>query len=179
MKFRVVGAHRVVVCLVFAAHRRLAVRVRQLQAPSSPSGAPRARPGIAARRVGQLWPARYVGRARMGEAQHRRVRRRSGQRDDLRRIGRWHGSVPAAGRTAGRGAVPKSDIGERRVDVRADQPSHRVLVHTANQHLRGVTMCAPRRWRRHKRKSGQGARSSSAPLRIVKDHTCPHLKPRS
>jgi hypothetical protein len=40
-------------------------------------------------------------------------------------------------------------------------------------------MCAPRRWRRHKRKSGQGARSSSAPLRMVKDHKCPHLKPRS
>ena len=41
-------------------------------------------------RVGQLRPARSGRRAPVGAPQHRRVRRRSEQRDDLRRIGRVH-----------------------------------------------------------------------------------------
>ena len=64
------------------AHRQLpARRVRLLR----PSGADQ---GIAAARVGQLWAARPGGRAALGAAEHRRVRRRSQEGHDRRRVGR-------------------------------------------------------------------------------------------
>ena len=53
------------------------------------------------------------------------VRRRSRQCHHFRRIGGRHGGVPADGRAAGRRAVPEGDFRERRLDVRAHQPSSR------------------------------------------------------
>ena len=78
-------------CLRAAAGRREArgqgCRGRELQLPARrlrllrSSGADE---GVGPQRVGQLRPARPGGGAAVGEEEHRRVRRRSGQGDDLR-----------------------------------------------------------------------------------------------
>ena len=61
---------------------------------------------------------------RMGEGQHRGVRRRSEQRDDLRRVGGRHRRQHARGVAAREGSVPPRDLGERRL-VRAVAPRGR------------------------------------------------------
>ena len=68
-----------------------------------------------AQRLGQLRPARSGRGAAVGEEEHRRVRRRSGQGDHLRRIGRLLRGERAHGLAARAGPVPPRHRRERRV----------------------------------------------------------------
>ena len=78
--------------------------------------ASRADEGVGPQRVGQSGAGRQHRRAAMGEGEHRGVRRRPEQRDDLRRVGR-RGDGRRARRLTGRqGPVPSRDQRERRVD---------------------------------------------------------------
>ena len=92
-----------------------------------------AKPGGA---VGQLRADGPAGRAALGAAQHRRLRRRPGQRHDLRRVGRRALERPVAARLAARrGAV------------------HRAIVQSgalrAQQRLAGERRAPPARRSRH------------------------------
>ena len=58
--------------------------------------------------------ARHRRRARVGARQHRGVRRRSEQRDDLRPVGRRRQGQHADGDAGGQGAVPSRDRAKRR-----------------------------------------------------------------
>ena len=81
----------------------------------------------AKRRSGNLGILDQVARARVGARQHRRVRRRPGQRHDLRRVGRRHERRHTA-RHAERGrAVPPRDPPERA------RGSHNVKAETATR----------------------------------------------
>ena len=63
--------------------------------------------GVAARRVRQLRAARQGGGPRMGARQHRGLRRRSGQRDHLRPVGRLVERLLPDGVAAGQRLVPQ------------------------------------------------------------------------
>ena len=75
---------------------------------------PGADEGVGPKRVRQLRPDGSDGRARVGQAEYPRVRRRSRKRDDLRRVGRLVLGFRADGVAAGEGPVPKGDRRERR-----------------------------------------------------------------
>ena len=99
-------------------------RVDQL--PARPVRLPRRCPGSAlgrGRRERQLRPARPGGRAALGAAQHRRVRRRPGQGHDRRRVGGRLVGLRAADLAAGPRAVPRRDHGKRQ--LRLAEPGHR------------------------------------------------------
>ena len=63
--------------------------------------------------VRQLGPGRPGGRPPVGAGPHRRLRRRPGQRDPLRRVGRGDERLGPAGRPGGPGAVPPGHRRER------------------------------------------------------------------
>ncbi|TMA34218.1 MAG: carboxylesterase family protein [Deltaproteobacteria bacterium] len=86
-------------------------------------------------RLGALGHSRPDPRARVGARQHRGVRRRSPERDDLRRVGRRDERGDAA-RGAGRArAVPPRDPAERRNAPRVERGAGRA-------HRRAVPRCA-------------------------------------
>ena len=82
----------------------------------------------------QRGPQGHRRRPAMGARQHRRVRRRSGQRDDLRPVGRRGKGEHAARHARGAGPVPSRDraerigrdqhAGERRAAIRPRSSSH-------------------------------------------------------
>ena len=93
-------------------------RRRQPQLSPRPHRLPRASgadEGIAAQRVRQLRHPRSDRGAAVGAEEHRRVRRRSGQRHDLRRVGRLVLGQHPDGVAAGEGPVPQGHRRERRV----------------------------------------------------------------
>ena len=75
------------------------------------------------RRERQLRPARPGGRAALGAAQHRRLRRRPGQGHDRRRVGGRLVGLRAADLAAGPRAVPRRDHAKRQ--LRLAEPGHR------------------------------------------------------
>ena len=79
--------------------------------------------GIPAQRGRQLRPSRPTGRAPMGARQHRALRRRPGQRDHLRRIGRLVVGERPGGLPAGQGPVQPRHRRERRILPRRDRAS--------------------------------------------------------
>ena len=74
---------------------------------------------------GNFAHARSGARARVGARQHRRLRRRSGQRHDLRRVGRRPQRVHAAALAARERTLPARDRAERRhrAWIRSRRPS--------------------------------------------------------
>ena len=84
--------------------------------------ASRADQGIAAPRVRQLRAAGSARRAAMGAEEHRRVRRRSEEGDDRRRVGRIDLGQRADGVAALEGSDRRRHRRERRLD-RADAPA--------------------------------------------------------
>ena len=111
------------------------------------------RPVVALRRrvrgVGQRRHARPRARARVGARQHRTVRRRPGQRDDLRRVGRRLQGEHAARDAVGTWAVP---------------PRHRAERPRADRHARRRTRP---RWRPRR------ARRARQPRRSTRCRRCP------
>ena len=102
------------------ADRRRGGRLHQ-----SPAGDQRASlSGRRRRRVRRLRQRRHAGHRRcaaVGARQRRELRRRSGQRDDLRPVGRRRQGQHAAGDAVCQGAVPQGDRGKR-IDAEADDP---------------------------------------------------------
>ena len=68
----------------------------------------------------QLRDARPGGGAALGAGEHRQLRRGSGQRDDLWRVGGWDERGLADGLAGGGGPVSQGDPAERRLPQRAD-----------------------------------------------------------
>ena len=103
-------------------------RVDQLSARRARlARASRAERGIAAARFGQLRPARPDRGAALGARQYRRVRRRSRQRDDRRRIGgRAQRDVSARHRRWRAGCSRKAIVAERLHDLDARPQEERV-----------------------------------------------------
>ena len=108
---------------VGAAPGRRAARVqgrrrRQHELSARPDGLPRASgadEGVAAQGLRQLRHPRSDRGAAVGAEEHRRVRRRSGQRHHLRRVGRLVLRQHPDGVAAGQGPLPQGHRRERRV----------------------------------------------------------------
>ena len=90
-------------------HDQLPARLARLPRP------PGAERGVAGPRLGQLRLHGPAGGAALGQAQHRQVRRRPGQRHDLRPVGRRAQRARPARIAARRRAVPPRDRAERRL----------------------------------------------------------------
>ena len=146
-----------------------------------PHGRPRlhaprpSRPG--ARRVRQQRHPRSDRGARVDPGQHPRIRRRPGQRHDLRRVRRRHVDGDAARLSAGRGVVPQGlrpqsarrPDSRRRRSHRLHQPVHRTLGWRSGQ-----------RWTRDAHGCNDRSNSSRCRTRIrtCRPATQPGLPPR-
>ena len=120
---------------------RRRLRPRRLRAghPELPPRRPRlpapGRPGRRAlRRLGQPRPARPGRRPRLGAGQHRRLRRRSGQRHRLRRVGRRRQRAGPPRLPGGRRPVPAG---------RRPEPVHPPAAHPGPGHGRRRAGAAP------------------------------------
>ena len=95
-------------------HHQLPARPARVPGPPGPG---RARPVVAGRRgldgIWKLGPGRPGGSPPVGAGPHRRLRRRPGQRDRVRGVGRRHERRRAVGRTGRPGPVPPGHRPER------------------------------------------------------------------
>ena len=105
--------------------RRQPLRPRRRRLRDDQLAGRRRRLPVPGRRRREPRPARPDRRARVGARQHRRLRRRSGQRHDLRRVGRRDEHRHAARHAPGRRPVPAGDRPERRRRSRASRPRPR------------------------------------------------------
>ncbi len=117
-------------------------RGRHREPPDRSAGPPASR---TARGIGQPGTARSAGWAWMAARQCIRLRRRSGPRDDLRRVGRRRQSDGPDGDAVGARTVPEGDLPER-----SPQLAYAAARRSASP-KQSWTSSAPTRWRRSRK----------------------------